>query len=334
MAISEGCPGLKVEILDGTITPLPEYNNVDADSNTKYIEARSGSVFSIRASFTSSFMYNHHVLMDVTIDGKRINANIIETDRLTRCSTRRIRHVMDGIHIEKYSKWYLQPFRFSELEIDKGWSGSDDASDAQDMSQIGTISVSFLFIQNIRWQPFKGERSGALSKLSKISEGALKADPRSHQVTFSKPIAIKGDPPVLCPQFDLVGRRPFATFTFKYRSLAALKALHIIPSHPSSKSLERRLENGLIRIDVPALLEQYRARTQFTTSTKPIKRQYDYMLDHSDYKYSAIRADSSPSKRSRIEPPYLLEPIASMEAQKYDLEDPIMSSDTYFMLSV
>ncbi|KAG9205394.1 hypothetical protein G6514_008035 [Epicoccum nigrum] len=88
MAVLAWEPDVKVKILGANHQPLPEDNDDDETSQagdgsiTKYIEAKSGMKFRVRASFGEGFETIHSVRMKITIDGRVSTTLIIGPDSL------------------------------------------------------------------------------------------------------------------------------------------------------------------------------------------------------------------------------------------------------------
>ena len=119
MAILAREPDVKVEILDSDRQPLREYDDDDESSEaddgliTKYIEAKSGTNFRIRALFGDGFDTIHSVRMKITVDGRVSTARIIKSDSLHA----REGHSSSGISDYRDGQRYSLDFRFSDLRI-------------------------------------------------------------------------------------------------------------------------------------------------------------------------------------------------------------------------
>jgi hypothetical protein len=119
MAILAREPNVKVEVLDPNHQPLPEYDDDDESSEadegsiTKYIEAKSGTEFHVRAIFNEEFETIHSVRMKITIDGRVSASFLLERDRLHA----REGHWCSNLSNYKDGQRYLLGFKFSDLQI-------------------------------------------------------------------------------------------------------------------------------------------------------------------------------------------------------------------------
>jgi hypothetical protein len=119
MAILAWEPNVKVEVLDSNRQPLCEYDDDDESSHadegsiTKYIEAKSGTNFQVRAIFSEGFETIHSVRMKLTIDGRVSTSLLIERDSLHA----RDGHWCSGMSNYKDGQRYRLGFKFSDLQI-------------------------------------------------------------------------------------------------------------------------------------------------------------------------------------------------------------------------
>ncbi|KAL1797355.1 hypothetical protein ACET3X_003961 [Alternaria dauci] len=129
----------------------------------------------------------------------------------------------------------------------------------QTLSTKGCITISFEFIEsyqdsgpdirNIR--TFRSRRK-ILAALNEIPEKALKGDALSHQATLSKPQKCQYSPRSH-RRYKSIDQGPFATFHFKYRSLASLKALGVLAI---TEHTPEPLENTPVEDLTPAELRE------------------------------------------------------------------------------
>lgn len=119
MAVLAWEPNVKVEVLDSNCQPLPEYDDDNETSQagdgsiTKYIEAKSGTKFRIRALFGDGFETIDSVRMKITIDGRVSTSLVIERDSLHAHNG----HGCSGVSNYKDGQRYRLGFKFSELRV-------------------------------------------------------------------------------------------------------------------------------------------------------------------------------------------------------------------------
>lgn len=96
---------------------LREYEDrhphVPARTVERYVEAHSGANFEIRFSFQAPFPPERPVSMIVTVDGKDVEEPVIRPFELFDPKG----HVCSGPLSKMGSKWFVQKYRFSSLEI-------------------------------------------------------------------------------------------------------------------------------------------------------------------------------------------------------------------------
>ncbi|KAH4957631.1 hypothetical protein HBH77_120110 [Parastagonospora nodorum] len=226
MAISNETPGLRAEILvDGQ--PLPEYEDDEAELNTvtRYIEASSNKEFVLRWEFGHPFPERYGVEMRVSIDGAAYRVKIKEANELYRPGG----HTKTGVGHKKHGQCFRRNYRFTALNIVEEVPGTVNARQLkQDLESKGNIRMEFRFISNMRESngDHRSSKKATLQPMGAIPEKALKGDARSHQATLGEPRPAR--PRRARQEYDYVDATPFATFVFKYRSRASLKALRII----------------------------------------------------------------------------------------------------------
>ncbi|CAN9282483.1 unnamed protein product [Alternaria alternata] len=195
MAIVDEVPGLEVQIyVNGN--PLREYVDqhaaISRATSESYVEVHSNSAFEIHYSFKAPFPVDRPVSMIVTMDGKDIDEPLI------------------------------RPWECSENPI------SDDLQ--KKMRLVGIITCEFYFLNNAKRSPRTNFVHQELEKLDTVNEKAIKGESLSHQAILGET-----EPAEEIEYYDAEyadGGEPFATFHFYYRSLAALKDLHIVERTP------------------------------------------------------------------------------------------------------
>ncbi|KAL1797329.1 hypothetical protein ACET3X_003935 [Alternaria dauci] len=229
MAIVNEVPGLEVQIhINGN--PLREYIDrhtaVSEAISESYVEAHSDSTFEIHYSFRAPFPIDRPVCMIVTMDGKDVDEPLIRPDELYEPEG----HVSSGPISNNGGNWLTKPYRFSPLDI-REYNEVPIAEDLQNkIRPIGIITCEFYFLNDVKRNPKTSFAHKELEKLHTVNEKAIKGESLSHQ-------AILGDtePTEEIEYYDAEyadGGEPFATFHFYYRSLAALKDLHIVERTP------------------------------------------------------------------------------------------------------
>ncbi|KAH7094843.1 hypothetical protein FB567DRAFT_586195 [Paraphoma chrysanthemicola] len=233
MAVHPDYPDLQVEVtVDGK--PLKEYVNPDEtddpDTITRYIEAVSGAEFALSLAFGDKFPTKHDIGFEIEIDGNEVESSYSAKESLPKVA------VIKGAESLVKSKWVLQHFAFSELRITDGLGTSRNSFDQEMMATLGTIAIRLEF--GCGGQMSSRPQSYNISALDTVSEFDLKGQAKSHQTGVGSTTPI--DTPDFCFNWTSKGGY-FATFYFKYRSIAALKSLGIIPRDPSPTPLRSPL---------------------------------------------------------------------------------------------
>lgn len=139
MAIVPGCPGLVVEVLvDGV--PLQEYNDDEDEEGspgitTKYIEAHSGSSFTIRFSYANSLPVHPH-LVRISLDGQRIYT------RFYLNSVPRQKHAIESRISKIGEQTVCRKFQFRELDISTSNFVSTTSTVTDSLELTGTPDAS------------------------------------------------------------------------------------------------------------------------------------------------------------------------------------------------
>ncbi|KAF2117500.1 hypothetical protein BDV96DRAFT_679310 [Lophiotrema nucula] len=250
MAVLPDLPTLEVEIVvDGEA--LKEYDDPDPpfsapNTITKFVEATSGTEFSIKLHFTRDFPQDYAVKAQVLLDGKRVTNKRYRIKRLSGS------HNIGGVTSKDNDDWYLQKFRFSELDIGEADSQPANLELARSLASTGKISIAFNYVKNHRRVAPRDEHP-ELKQLEGIKEQDLKGKALSHQAILGTKMSVNARSRT---RSDLVSAEPFATFNFKYRSHEALRADEIIPRSPSPIPLEERGVQNLSFDERGQLLER------------------------------------------------------------------------------
>ncbi|KAF2651344.1 hypothetical protein K491DRAFT_719904 [Lophiostoma macrostomum CBS 122681] len=201
-------PGAKCEVeihVDGN--PLQEYDDLtEPDSDwkvNKYIQAVSDAQFKLFYMINCGFGPNLSAIVRTYIDGRLVADSAVLPDDIPSTT----RFVESGLRSSLNGESYIQPFRFTE--------SSQLVYGVRDETPLGT------------------EVHLHISALGTVSEKSLKWRAISHYTDFDEPI--KTHARWCNPSVPAQPDRPWATFTFKYRSRAALEALGILPSSPSAE---------------------------------------------------------------------------------------------------
>ncbi|KAI4636714.1 hypothetical protein J4E93_011012 [Alternaria ventricosa] len=242
MAITKAHPNLKVEVhVKGA--PLQEYVDDDDqtldDEVTKYIEASSGDNFEIKYCFFSGFSAHHSILLRLSIDGEYAAGGVFNPGSSIRWNHV---HTFKGSREFEDGEYYLRKFCFSQLEInDDGDTRTFKDSLKKKLHRVGVISVRFYWVT--AGATYKTPVTVRKDKnLGVVPEKALKGSALSHQASYGAREVMQAYSTIETTKID---ETPFAEFTFRYRSRAALKSLLVIPRTPSPVPLEERDINTL-----------------------------------------------------------------------------------------
>ncbi|CAN9263697.1 unnamed protein product [Alternaria alternata] len=242
MAIHDDYPGLTVRIICDS-KPIEEHmykeEEEEPNTTTQYIECQSHAEFAIETMFRPPFA---PLDLDVAIylDWVRVGGRpALKHQILNRIYTRSKTKWKEG------GEWRASKFVFSDLNVVQEESEVLTEENLDALSQVGTISVVITPILSIQRKPESRGRKKELKEFGMISEETVKGNVRSHAIGLAPALAIKA--PI---QYSVKkAKDPLVTFRFKYRSIAALKSLGIIPRSPSpSQDIQPKLvkqENAL-----------------------------------------------------------------------------------------
>ncbi|KAF1937305.1 hypothetical protein EJ02DRAFT_458833, partial [Clathrospora elynae] len=262
MAVIDESPGLEVQIhVNGK--PLHEYDDrhseVPGKTSESYIEAQSDVNFEIHYSFKAPFPAGRPVSMIVTIDGKDVDEPFIRANELYNPQG----HVSAGAISNDGEKWGLQKYYFAPIRIRECTFAPIPEDLKKKLQPVGIITCELYFLDNAqRNQQIRFARK-ELEKLETVNEKAIKGESLSHQ-------AILGDtePTEEIEYFNADyadGGEPFATFHFYYRSLDALKDLHIIERTPDPVDLlngDDSVLGQLNREQLEAIVRRFREQEE------------------------------------------------------------------------
>ncbi|KAF2025119.1 hypothetical protein EK21DRAFT_93521 [Setomelanomma holmii] len=229
MALFDEVPGLEVEIVvDGQ--PLHEWQNHNANIAPKtlerYVEARSNANLQIHYSFKAPFPADRPVSIIITIDGHDVDEPMIRTFELHDTED----YTSYGPISNIASRWVVQNYRFSPIEIRETGSRAVPTDLKKKLQSVVIITSELYFLNSPQHNPRLNGAHREMEKLPPVTEKTIKANALSHQ-------AILGDvePTEEVEYYDADyadGGKAFATIHFCYRSLAALKDLHIVERTP------------------------------------------------------------------------------------------------------
>ncbi|KAK4957941.1 hypothetical protein LTR10_004364 [Elasticomyces elasticus] len=283
--IHPNLPGLVVTI-DVAEQDLPEYNEDEADDGSsgscvKYVEAVSGAEFGIAVRFDSTTfpLVNDSISLCYYFDGQSAGKKRYHPADMRQLN----RMIKKGALSNTAAGLVSQAMMFSELTINED---KPDSSLFGKLGDLGTITVKAWRVVMEQLPPPKrpmparnAKGDGRVKNTQKhalpiasttqplvpngqVSEKTLKGQALTHQATLG--------PPVLLPAAGNSGSQPttrevrkgevLATYVFKYRSRAALQALHIIPRTPSPVPLEERPVEELSIDEMRELVARQRAK--------------------------------------------------------------------------
>ncbi|KAK4895147.1 hypothetical protein LTR27_006753 [Elasticomyces elasticus] len=300
-------PGLVVTI-DVADQDLPEYNEDETDSGSsgacvKFVEAVSGAEFGIAVRFdTESFpLANDSISLCFDIDGQSAGKR-----RYDPADMRRNRMITKRAIHNTAAGLVSRAMMFSELTI------NEDKPDSSLFGKLGDLSTITVKVWRVVMEqlppPKKAKKifrvrnaqNQALPTASttqplvpngQVSEKTLRGQALTHQATWVPLLAPYGlsltnrsfGPPVMFQAAGNSGGQPtnrevrkgevLATYVFKYRSLAALQALHIIPRTPSPVPLEERPVEELSIEEMRELVTRQRAK-EASQAERRVKQEF------------------------------------------------------------
>ncbi|KJX96447.1 hypothetical protein TI39_contig625g00004 [Zymoseptoria brevis] len=266
MAILDSFPQVEVTIeVNGQ--PLQEHREsdliVDRPRRTlRYVEASNDDIFEIVLTVKKGAVFRGEcIAFDVHVDGDYIGGPIFWKGS---CDDEDTSQVEDGRIGPRNT---VQEFKFSGLDI----TDADRTLPKEDerLIGVGTILVTFQDCRRVR-EVKETLQSKKKRKLDTVSEKAVKGRALSHSIEYaaSEPradeaVKIYKTRPV-DPQEEENG------IEFRYRSLASLRALHIIPM---PLSLEERDVTTLSTAEVAELQRRVRDNAEWEERALKIKRE-------------------------------------------------------------
>ncbi|SMQ55670.1 unnamed protein product [Zymoseptoria tritici ST99CH_3D7] len=264
MAILDSFPQVEVTIeVNGQ--PLQEHREsdliVDPPHRTlRYVEASNDDAFEIVLTVKKGTVFRGDcIAFDVHVDGDYIGGPIFWKGS---CDDEDNSQVEDGRIGPRNT---VQKFRFSGLDI----SDADRTLPKEDerLVGIGTILVTFQDCRQVR-EVKETLRSKKKRKLGTVSEKAVKGRALSHSIEYA------ASEPRADEAVKIYKTRPVdpheKEIEFRYRSLASLRALHIIPMPPS---LEERDVTTLSTDEVAELQRRVRENAIWEERALKIKRE-------------------------------------------------------------
>ncbi|KAK3637232.1 hypothetical protein LTR56_013770 [Elasticomyces elasticus] len=286
-------PGVVVT-LDVASQDLPEYDEDDIDnipSRTcvKYVEAISGAEFGIAIRFDGEQLthINDRLLLRVQFDGRSAGGRSFDTRQMRQPT----RFTKQGVVSNTGDGRVVQAMMFSELTINEG---IPDAGLFGKLGDLGTIRVNvFETVIEQLPPPKKAKKSSRSVKKAKedattdlktilplipnglVSEKTLKGQALTHQAALGPPKLLEGIGRSIAQPTTREVRKgpPLATYLFKYRSLAALQALHIMPRTPSPVPLEERPVEELSIDEMRELVTRQRAK-EASQADRRVKQEF------------------------------------------------------------
>ncbi|KAK5680042.1 hypothetical protein LTS10_007990 [Elasticomyces elasticus] len=273
-------PGVVVT-LDVDSQDLPEYDDDDADhlsSHTcvKFVEAISGAEFGVAIRFNAEQLPqpNDRLSLRIHFDGRSAGGRVFDARQMRQPT----RYTKQGVISNTDDGRVVQAMMFSELTIN---DSVPDAGLFGKLGDLGTIRVNvFKSVIEQLPPPKKPKKKGRGVKKAKedaakhpqavmplnpdglVSEKTLKGQALTHQAGLGPPKLLEevNRPIAQYTTRDVHKGPPLATYLFKYRSLAALQALHIIPRTPSPVPLEERPVEELSIDEMRELVTRQRAK--------------------------------------------------------------------------
>ncbi|OAK95675.1 hypothetical protein IQ06DRAFT_329081 [Phaeosphaeriaceae sp. SRC1lsM3a] len=233
MAVLDTVPGLEVQVVVRD-QPLHEYEDCDVhvpkDTIERYVEAQTNANFEIRYSFAQPFPTDRAVSMLITIDGNDVDEPLLRPSELFDIKG----HTSSG-PVYKSGLWKVRKYRFRGIRIEEhdGQAVSEELKAR--LKPVGIISCGFYFLNDPQRSEGHHNARQGIEELPSIDEKALKGDALSHQATLGATETVE-EIEFYDAEYANDGQ-PFATFHFYYRSMDALKDLHIVERTPEPRDL-------------------------------------------------------------------------------------------------
>ncbi|KAH7389620.1 hypothetical protein DE146DRAFT_738909 [Phaeosphaeria sp. MPI-PUGE-AT-0046c] len=285
MAVHPEHPGLCAEVVINEES-LKEYDDEEAieeppsENITKYAQVDTDTNFGVRYTIPMGLTGECGVRSQLLLDGKRICSRVhrrqeIEGGDITNC--------LDKLHTTINGANYQQRFRFSQLRIEE--EAKRDEHTPQQLQPIGTVTLKLNFINSLTKRDRTPEpqqtpapeaaHQEKLPSLGSIAEKSMKGDAKSHQTSLDAPIFAGRYTPSRSKTRTVYNcGKTFAIFNFKYRSLAALRSLHIVEPTPSSSPppTTHRAVEDLTREEVEAIARNSQVKAEPEVAVKRERR--------------------------------------------------------------
>ncbi|KAI9688424.1 MAG: hypothetical protein M1822_001373 [Bathelium mastoideum] len=306
MAILPGLSGLKVTIQVGNRDAC-EYTDEESEGKnssppyvSKFIEAISGACFAVKLHLTSDFPYQSNDLkFGIYIDGEhlmQLTRNEKQDQGLVQYSKICI---VEGQYQNQPEGRVFRHFVFSKLIVDE--DAADTYQQPCDVAGLGEIVVKIWRVNVTESiMQHRSEQKPCKKASGPISEKALKGRALSHTTSLGDPVSIVKQAHQTTRTYRWVHiddvETPLATFTFKYRSLDALKILRVIPRSSMPIPLDQPVEN-LSAEELRELVRRQKEQLKSQSMKTGIKRERSADSDGGD-KLEMI--SSHPPKAGRV----------------------------------
>ncbi|KAF2004869.1 hypothetical protein P154DRAFT_571621 [Amniculicola lignicola CBS 123094] len=254
MAILSEVPGLEAAILvkGKKVQEYDDWVHQNQKQVSKYVEAQSAEEFEVHYEFKQPFPDDRPISTKIFLDGVMIDEPLLRPNEIYA----KEEHLIAGPVSRFGTGWIVEKFRFAEVSLEEGdrQLGEDEL---EALKAAGTIELQFFWLKNLKINRRGFVKRGTLKQMDKVPEKAVKGQALSHQALLSK---AKDTKPVEFVAAKYAEKDPFATFIFKYRSFAALKALYVIPRTPTPVPLSQREMNEMNDDEVRAELRRPKAR--------------------------------------------------------------------------
>ncbi|KJX98147.1 hypothetical protein TI39_contig429g00043 [Zymoseptoria brevis] len=263
---------LRVEHAD-----LEEYDDedtIDGDEQTctRYVQVTPNSTFKIRVTVESNFRYKlDDLLVTISLDGEKVVSYIAYADP----QKNKVQYSYDDVKAFKNGTWQSQKFTFGSLDTTDETLKPDRAAKLKDLlSRLGEVSVSILRIKADRVSREMPRVARQASEIgTSVPEKALKGRSISNKATLGEAVP-SAQKQTTCHVDYPYGMKPFATFTFKYRSRRDLQVEGVIERSPTPEPLEDRDPATLTVEEMREVVRRLQARTAADARVKKeIKRE-------------------------------------------------------------
>ncbi|KAK4503069.1 hypothetical protein PRZ48_006496 [Zasmidium cellare] len=288
-------PGVSAYVNVGGVR-LEEYEeDEDVDQHgttntTRYVEATPGATFSASVAFDNkSFPYvKDDIQCSMELDGKHIISYI----RLVKHNHAVV--PFDGRTEVTPSGTYLRRFKFQDLATN---DGAVREGIKETLKNLGTISLKLTRVQATTVSATKHSTDYKEIGGESVPEKGLKGRAISTQAALGAREKVR-DSTFQDVSFKY-GTRPFAEFTFKYRSHKDLQIEGIIPRSPSPVPLEQRDPATLDANELRQLLERRNEELKTLSKIKKEKRERSTTMVGEDDDDDQVIETERRSKRHR-----------------------------------